>query len=137
MSEKIAISKPGLDVGTVNNPDNLIFSSDYNTLKYAISGTYAMTGTASMVATISHGLGYIPFFACYVNQFDSGVGTLPAVPGGTGQFNMVEYFNLNSPLRAARAYVDANNLYLSFNSGGVPSMTLIWYYKIFKNSLNL
>jgi hypothetical protein len=130
MSEKIAISKPNINVGTAVNANDLIFSSDYNTLKYSISGTYAMTTNATTVGTIAHNLGYTPFFTVYVNQFD--------FPGaGTAEFGLVEYFNLQSPLRAARAYVDNTNLYLSYNAGTVPTYTIQWYYKIFRNNLGL
>ena len=134
MSYKAAISKPGVNVGTAVKPNDFIFSSDYNTLKYSTSGTYAMTTQHSAVATISHNLGYTPFFNTFVNQFDG------SAPGGTGQFAQAPYFNLTSPLRAARAYIDNTNLYLSYNASSgtaAPTVTIIWYYKIFKNNLGL
>lgn len=132
MSEKIVVSKPGFDVGTTTLADNLIFSSDYNTLKYATSGTYLMTTNTTTVGTIAHNLGYVPYFQVFVNQFDVGTAL-----GGTSQFAVVEYYNLSAPLRAARAYVDGTNLYLSYNAGGTNSYNIIWYYKIFKNNLGL
>ena len=130
MSNKIVISKAGFNAVTTTTPDNLIFSSEFNTLKYATAGVYVMTTNTTTVATIAHGLGYNPFYAAYVNLFD-------AAGDGTGQFGLVEFLNLNAPLRAARAYVDSNNLYLSYNAGAVPTYTLLWYFKIFRNKLEI
>ncbi|MHB9161543.1 MAG: hypothetical protein ACYC6W_11775 [Nitrosotalea sp.] len=128
MSYKIVISKPGVDAGTATNANDLIFSSDYNTLKYALSGTYLMTTNTTTVATISHNLGYTPFFISFVNQFDTSV---------PGQYGMVEYFDTQSPLRACRAYVDTTNIYFSYNTSDATTYNIIWYYKIFKNNMGL
>lgn len=128
MTFKAKVSKPGFNVLTETNPDNLIFSSDYNTLKYYASGSYQMANvTTTTNVTIAHNLGYMPFFIVYVNDFF-------AQPT---QYAEVEYLNSVGGLKAARAYVDANNLYLSYNSGDANPYTINWYYKIFKNSLGL
>ena len=132
MSEEIVISKPGFDATTTTVVDDLIFSSNYNTLKYATNGTYLMTTNTTTTATLAHNLGYVPYFQVFVNQFDVGT-TL----GGTGQFAVVEYYNLTSPFRAARAYADSANLYLSYNTADTTTYNIIWYYKIFKNNLGL
>lgn len=130
MTQKIAISKVGIDVGTATNPNDLIFSSDYNTLKYATSGTYLMSTNTTTVATVPHSLGYTPFFIAFVNQFS-------AVGAGTAEFGMVEHFISTGAFVAARAYVDGTNLYLSYNAGGTTTYNIYWYYKIFKNNLGL
>jgi hypothetical protein len=129
MSNKIIIAKPGFNVLTETDPDNLIFSSDYNTLKYAISGHYEMLNvTDNTDVTIAHNLGYVPFFLCFCNDF-------VAQPT---YYGMTEFFNsLGGRLQAARAYVDSTNLYLSLNLAHGSAITVEWYYKIFKNNLGL
>ena len=130
MSNKLLIAKAGYNALTETNPDNLVFSSDYNTLKYAISGSYEMTNvTGNTEVTIAHNLGYVPFFICYCNDF-------VAQPT---YYGLTEYFNSTGGIsRAARAYVDDTNIYLSLNYGsGNPAITVKWYYKIFKNDLGL
>lgn len=132
MSNKLVVAKPTFNVLTETNPDNLIFSSDYNTLKYAISGNYTMSAViATTNVTIAHNLDYVPFFICYCNDF-------VAQPT---YYGLTEYFNTtpDAILKAARAYADSTNLYLSLNLGGANTVpyTVNWYYKIFKNSLGL
>jgi hypothetical protein len=123
------VSKPGYNVLTETNPDHLIFSSDYNTLKYYASGSYQMSGvTTTTNVTIAHNLGYVPFCIVYCDDFVA----------GTGQYAITEYFNsIGGRLRAARAYVDSTNLYLSLNLATGTAITVNWYYKLFKNSLGL
>jgi hypothetical protein len=127
MSYKIVIAKPGFDATTETNPNNLIFSSDYNTLKYYLSGFYQMLNVSTTTnVTIAHNLGYVPFFQVFVNDLHY----------FTNQYGPVEYYDSTGFLRAARAYVDSTNLYLSLNLGS-GTVTANWYYKIFKNNLGL
>lgn len=75
MAYKIKISKSGFNVLTETNPNNLRFSSDYNTLKYYLNGTvnvdvyFDTEGYYSFTEEITHGLGYKPFFKCYAFWF--------------------------------------------------------------------
>jgi len=129
MSNKIIIAKTGFNALTETNPDNLKFSSDYNTLKYAISGSYTMSNVTSTTdITIAHNLGYVPFHIVFCNDF-------VAQPT---YYGLTEYFNSSGGrLRAARAYCDDTNLYLSLNLAAGAAITVVWYYKIFKNNLGL
>src|SRR5438045_3018011 len=78
MSEKIIISKPSINVGTVTDPNDIIFSSDYQTLRYDTSGTYglawAQSGTYHEYSHVfHHNLGYTPFFMISIDPTSSGV----------------------------------------------------------------
>ena len=129
MTQKVVITKPGYDALTETNPDNIIFSSDYNTLKYDISGDYQMTNvTTSTEAVIAHNLGYVPFYIVYCNDFVS----------QPTYYSLTEYFRVSGGrLFAARSYVDDTNLYLSLVLGAGSAITVKWSYKIFKNNLSL
>jgi hypothetical protein len=92
-----------------------------------MSGYYQMLNVSTTTnVTIPHNLGYTPFFVVFVNDLTN----------FTNQYGPVEYFNFVGFLRAARAYVDNTNLYLSLNLGS-GTVTANWYYKIFKNNLGL
>jgi hypothetical protein len=132
MSEKIIISKPGFNAGTESNPDNLIFSSDYNTLKYYASGSINVAyndNNTIYIGTVSHNLGYIPFFMTYVPT--GGQPTLFNLTPDNRQTGAgAEYYN---------AYADSANLYFTAfknKSSGIGG-TETFYYKIFKNNLGL
>lgn len=129
MSNKLIITKAGFNAKTETDPDNIIFSSDYNTLKYALSGNYEMTGvTGDTDVTIAHNLGYVPFYIVYCNDFVA----QPTYYGLTEY-----YFGLGGRTQRAKAYVDDTNLYLSLDLDAGAAVTVKWYYKIFKNNLNL
>jgi hypothetical protein len=76
MTYKIAISKENYNVLSESNPNNLIFSSDFNTLKYYASGSRTVNISAGEgeaylgYEVITHGLGYNPFFIAYVKDSD-------------------------------------------------------------------
>lgn len=130
----------------ISDPNNLIFSSDYNTLKYDISGNITQTinyadyydsgdippfGTwyyHRKETTVPHNLGYIPFFTAFVEGF-----------GGAGKYNMCPgTFQDVLIYTYAQAYADDTNLYLvtemrnQFNSGNGSQD---YIYKIFRNNL--
>ena len=50
------ISKPGIDVGTATDANDLVFSSSIDTLKVKSLGTFTAAGT------VAHGLSYTPIF---------------------------------------------------------------------------
>lgn len=132
MSWKAAISKPGHNVLTDTNADDLVFSSDYNTLKYYVSGNYVMTANVNTEVTIAHNLGYVPFFVAFTDA----VATNPI--GIANTYSLVEYADLfGGVFVALRAYADATNIYLSANIGFSTTYTIHWYYKIFLNNLGL
>lgn len=72
MAYKIVISKVGYNVLTETDPNNLIFSSDYNTLKYYASGllnlTFTGNGAIDQSTYVTHNLGYEPYFEAYVKD---------------------------------------------------------------------
>lgn len=140
MSQVMKVSKEGYDVmgtaGTV--PNNLNYSSEYNTLKYYTAGSAVVSGsavfpfTANYYGTINHNLGYYPYFSCFINDgadtsiyYNNGY-----ILVGAGGF-----------VRYATAFASTANLIflLSLQNGasGTLSGTATFYYKIFKNNLNL
>ncbi len=139
MIKKIVIAKPGYDAVTETNPDNLIFSSDYNTLKYHITGNVNLSGSwttnpgdakKTFTTSVEHGLGYMPFFICYTN-FASGYNIIPFI---------TSYMTIGTEL--ASAWIDDNYIYFDVQlSPGIWANTwnydFTFYYKIFKNNLNL
>lgn len=134
MSEKIVISKAGFDATTTTNPANLIFSSDYNTLKYYLSGTASMIiagngNTQNQQAVIAHNLGYKPFFTCLVSQGNSFYNTVPMNQQAAGP---------NTTLYAG-AYADGTSLYLTLqtNFASGSTATVNYAYKIYKNNTGL
>lgn len=126
---KLIVAKSGYNAKTETNPNNLVFSSDYNTLKYYLNGSYEMTGvTGNTSKTIAHNLGYVPFYIVYCNDWVA----QPTYYGLTEYF-----FGLGGRTQRAKAYVDDTNLYLILDLGSGTAVTVKWYYKIFKNNLNL
>lgn len=128
MSQKIVITKPGFNAGTETNPLNLIFSSDYASLKYYSSGTIAVpySGTVGE-GTITHSLGYIPFFVGYVG------------PLASGNYCMCPFFQAAGPdFIYASTWADSTKLYFRVEKTvGVANGTLTFPYKIFRNNLGL
>lgn len=138
MSYKIAVSKAGTDVliGTVPNAFN--YSSDYNTLKYYAVGSIQLSGSAvfpnttTKFGTLTHNLGYIPFFAFSVNSS----------AGGTGQFYPYGYVNVGAGITqitsAAAGTGDIRFKYDIINtSSGTVFGTVTFFCKIFRNNTGL
>jgi len=130
MTQKIVIAKPGYNAITETNADNLVFSSDYDTLKYHASGTVSLSVSGSDKETsITHGLGYIPFFVVYVNNFAS---------ASSSNFSMVPAVFSGFPAlyATANAYADSSKIYFKFETN-TASATYTFYYKIFRNRVNI
>ena len=132
---KIKIAKPGFNAITETDPDNLIFSSDYNTFKYDISGNTALTipttvGDNSGEETIvTHDLGYIPFFVCFINDAPSFPTRWYALPFSFADAGVYDH-----------RFVYATTTQLIFryeNSGFGIDIDVSLYYKVFKNNLGL
>lgn len=132
------ISKPGIDVLKTNMPNDLIFSSQYNTLKYDIEGSLTVSsGTVAastmVVKTVSynHNLGYFPFHDSYV------------ATSLIGPFQPYGYANLATVNVYITTYVTKTTLVLVLtveNNDPVNSYAgtdAYCYFKIFKNNLNL
>jgi hypothetical protein len=129
MSEKLTISKPGYEA-TDSNPDHLIFSSDYNTLKYFMSGDLSITivGDDTLKRdtwSVTHNLGYVPFFLCYVNDFVYNEG-----------YYLTPYFNSSIGItQNAEAWADTTKIYFRLTNRSMDTCTANFYYKIFANNL--
>jgi hypothetical protein len=131
----IKIAKAGHNVLNTSNPDNLKFSSDYNTLKYYLSGTYQMHITVNSkngynyTAYVNHNLGYYPFAIVYAkDDLRTNYSPLGIFQAGSGAYR--QFF----------CYVTANRLYIvvdGWSMSGDDDFYVDFYYKIFKNNLNL
>lgn len=131
MSNKIVISKPGYSALVETNPDHLVFSSDYPTLKYFMEGFIDLNwseGSTLWDYALPHNLGYIPFFLASVHV------------GGGSLYSLCPR---NDHTAAGENYTNAyaDSTYLHFqkrvNQGLGRSGVERFYYKIFKNNLNL
>lgn len=137
MTQVIKISKEGYNVITETNPDNLIYSSEYNTLKYYISGSTSVSVTSGSSPQVqettiaTHNLGYRPFFTATI------------------KFSTNAYY-YNLPLSFADGGYWAHDfiytttteiIYQSYqgNIWSIPTtaFSATIYYKIFRNNLNL
>ena len=138
MTRKIVITKPGFDALTETDPNNMIYSSEYDTLKYHISSTKTVTvastgtGTTPTVTTksVAHGLGYAPFFIAYIDRISPGYSICPAQLSGFQLPSTEIYFQ-------ASAYVDSTNIYFRVLSLNSASGDFIFPYKIFRNRLGI
>lgn len=143
MTPKLIVAKSGRNALTETDPNWLNFSSDYNTLKYHLSGSSSISGTWSTAVgdpmkvftnTVAHNLNYVPFFICYVNFTINGSG-----------YNIVPYRTggLTTGFETASAWVDRTNIYfdVQLEAGATNPKTwnydFTFYYKIFKNRLSL
>lgn len=143
MSKKIIISKSGYNALTETDVDNLVFSSDYNTLKYYAQGTKSVTTNKAnyyydagsgvryyhyTTGTVSHGLGYVPYFCGYFHLSSTTACQCPFAFGDAGYFIYIA------------VYADSSNLYFvdHFNSTDkTGTVTRDFSYRIFKNNLGL
>lgn len=138
MGYKIASSKAGVNVGTATAPNDFNYSSDYNTLKYYTAGTIRVAGSAVFpntnryFGTITHGLGYYPFFSFFATDDSSATNFYPYgfVAVGAGGLT-----------RTACARMGTNTMRFMYKitnaSSGTISGTATFYYKIYRNNTNL
>jgi hypothetical protein len=64
----LKIAKPGKNVLTTDDPRDLIFSSDYGTLKYFETGdlTITLNSVDNGTTSYTHNLNYYPYFEVYL-----------------------------------------------------------------------
>lgn len=149
MTNKIIVAKSGFNARTETDPDNINYSSDYDSLKYEIVGTkvvsvnranYYHSVAASppfpavyynrATATFAHGLGYTPYFSGYFID-GAGAGNDIQTPFLFGDAGFVA---------SLAVFADSTNLHflVQFNttfSSGTVNYT--FKYRIFKNDLGL
>lgn len=129
MTTKLVISKENNDARNTDDIDNHISNSDYDTLKYHISGSVqvVVNGTTAE-GSIGHGLGYVPFFIAYVNNFATADGTTFAMcPGIFLDFVFYTYAN---------SYADDEKIYFRIETN-IAVSTFTFYYKVFRNNTGL
>jgi len=125
----IRVAKPEKSALNPSTPDDLIFTSEYNTLKYYTSGTVSIvvSGT-NAYGTVNHNLGYYPYFTAYVNRFVFANENLYATcPGFFSDFGFYSYANV---------YASTASLFFDFKTNSA-SGTWKFPYFIFKNNLGL
>ena len=130
MGQVIRISKANTNAVTGTAPDNLIFSSDYNTLKYYTSGTInVIRAGTNAEGTVAHNLGYTPFFIAFVNQY-AGTADYSMCPGRQAELGIYTH---------ADSYANGTNIYFSIisNIGGTNQVTFTYRYFIFRNNTGL
>lgn len=147
MTQKIVISKSGYNALTESDTDNLTYTSDYDTLKYYTSGDievetdfsdyYEVQSTMfgnlyyhRTVETITHNLGYVPFFRGFVSvdEFNTEKCAAP--------FYLADAFFWDFEM----VYADSTKLYFvveyrNFDNSGTASRT--FSYRIFRNNTGL
>jgi hypothetical protein len=149
MTNKVLVAKTGtIGVGSTD-PDDFVFNSDYDTLKYETQGTAQVTVDFSdyydytaasfpfpefyyhyKVSTVTHGLGYVPYFAGYIIDIPI-ADTACQAPYAFGDFGYFAFFSV---------YADDDKLYFMVNynnNSGSGSESWDFSYRIFKNDLGL
>lgn len=127
MTNKILIAKPGFNALTEQDPNNLVYSSDYDTLKYHISGNVSLVvNAADIETTITHGLGYVPFFIVFFKN-----------PVLTTRYSMTPHvFEDVSNYAYLSAYADNDKIYFTAHTNSLTA-TIDFHYKVFRNNTGL
>jgi hypothetical protein len=118
------------------DPNKLIFSSDYGTLKYFYKGTIDVTVKSNSTdleirgtASYSHNLGYYPFVEVYMKDQSGKYGYCPCVFTGASTYSRGGFV------------VGENDITFFVDNSGYPSFssnkTYTFIFFIFKNDLTL
>lgn len=132
----MVVSTPGIDVGTVTDPDKIIFSSDYNTLKYASEGSINLSWSSGSIVTsstaVAHGAtgGTKPLVFAFANQI------------AAGTYELMPYHSAGLPfINNLNFFVDGTNINFVFTGAAslspVAAGTVTFKYFIFKNNTGL
>lgn len=128
---KIVITKSGYSALTETDPRNLIFSSDYASLMYYAEGSISVSGSDGVTTVeLTHGLGYAPVFVSYIGVLNIG--------GDSNDYCMIPFIfldGINSFLGST--WADTSKLYFQIEHDLGHSVSVTFYYKIFRNSLGL
>ena len=132
MSQIVAVSKQGINVGTATDPNDFIFHSDYNTFKILTEGVTSVTVGSNSIGTVSvvHNLGVKePFYA-----FGSIPGANVYQPLGNAYITNVsigtdEIVTVNS--YQIDAYNTTNTLFLTVFQNVIASATVSLKYYVF------
>jgi hypothetical protein len=130
----LRVSKPTKDALSPSSEDDLIYNSQRNTLKYFVEGSKSLTiapGATLASTSVTHGLGYYPFFITYLElNFSLGAGKYCQVPYNFSFFG--GYVTITSSVDKDKIYFQASNAGSTFGA-----MTLNFTYKIFLNDIGL
>lgn len=132
----IKVAKAGHNVINTKNPNNLNFSTDYNTLKYFSEGhatihvSHAVATLYKDTATFTHNLGYLPI--AFVVAKDDLMTKYQLL--GRNQFGSSTYRSFYYYVTTTQLIVIAEGF-----TGLISGVTydVDFYYKIFRNNLNL
>ena len=139
---KIVVTKTGYNALTETDPNNVAYSSAYNTLKYYSSGSITINVSAaintfySLTNNVTHNLGFLPFAVVFGNQPKNMTGYSPLglsysfSDDGVGN---TWYRHLRFWVTSTKLYVGAEGLRIL----GTDSYTATFYYKIYRNKLNI
>lgn len=132
----LKIAKSGINVLTENEPNRLIFSSDYGTLKYFYKGTIDVTVKCNSTdleirgtASYTHNLGYYPFVEVYMKDPIGTYAYCPCILTGASTYAKGGYV------------IGKNDITFFVDNSGYPSFTsnktYTFIFFIFKNNLQL
>lgn len=133
----LRIAKPGINVLKNTDPTNLIFSSEYGTLKYFTKQNINISFDASTLdisakGQYAHNLGYYPYAEVFVRVY---TGSTP-----TGNYEYCPFFGSGATVAySANVKIDKTNITVYGEISGVSSS--VWHFDflifVFKNDLNL
>jgi len=133
----LKIAKSGFNVLEETDPNKLIFSSEYNTLKYYKGGTITHSVSEAdntlyrTKSYYTHDLNFYPYFEVYCkDNLMSGWQPVGKFEAGAGSY------------RSFYAYVTKTKLYVVASGytgigGAGETYDVVFYYKIFRNNLGL
>lgn len=127
MGYKIRVAKDGYNVETETNLNNIVYDSDYDTLKYYVSGTGSLVvNGANAEGTVTHNLGYVPFFTVYHNT-----------PSNSSRFSMTPFAFEDAGFYVyISAYADSTKIYFTVHTNSAVA-TIDFLYKIYRNNTGL
>lgn len=132
----LKIAKPNINVLNTQEPFDLIFSSDYGTLKYYTKETASFTINAADddiagTATITHDLGYYPYVEVFVSVY---------IGDPTGVYQYCPFAGAGAVVAYDANYkITTSNIVLYGQINGISDS--LWHFDflvfIFKNNLQL
>lgn len=131
----LKIGKPGINVLKTNDPNEEIFDSDYETLKYFMEGNISMSDTAdpftttTKTVTVDHNLNYFPFHVAYVSNNNT-----TYYPQSYAELGSGANLFISTQLTKTQLIL---HMQIENNSASPLTANAYCYYKIYKNDLNL
>ena len=128
---KIAMTKSGISVLTSSDPRDFIFSTDYGTLKYYLTGSLSVNIDVESLDTvgwntIDHNLGYYPYVEAYMLNPLNKYEYIPTKQTGASTTWDVNFVITTTQVK-----------FYVVTSGFTVNPTFYFKYFIFKNDLSL